>query len=82
MQGEDRLRKLNWLCRRGMKELDILLQGFTARHHNALNEGAWPEFEELLQTEDDLLWDWLMNPPSQDARGFSSLLDEIRRAGN
>jgi antitoxin CptB len=82
MQGEDRLRKLNWLCRRGMKELDILLQGFTARHHNALTEGAWPEFEELLQTEDDLLWDWLMNPSSQDVGGFSSLLDEIRRAGN
>ena len=79
MQGEDRLRKLNWLCRRGMKELDILLQRFTARYRTELGEGAWPEFEELLRTEDDQLWDWLLNPASHHGQ-YGKLLDEIRHA--
>lgn len=82
MHGEDRLRKLNWLRRRGMKELDILLQLFTAGHQKELINGAWPELEDLLQTEDDLLWDWLMNPSSQEAGRFGKLLDEIRHAAS
>ena len=49
MGGIERVRKLKWLCRRGMKELDILLQPFVDRHQEALADGAWPELEPLLR---------------------------------
>jgi len=61
-----------------MKELDLLLERFVERHHAALNAGQWPELEALLDSEDDILWDWLQNPSLPDAAGFRSLLERIR----
>ena len=76
--GEQRLGRLRWRCRRGMKELDVLLEGFVAAETAALADGAWPEFEDLLDTEDDQLWDWLQGrgaPPPDWAR----LVEALRR---
>ncbi len=71
--------RLKWRCRRGMKELDLLLERFVEQHREELDSGQWPELEGLLETEDDRLWDWLQNPASPDAADFRELLDRIRR---
>ena len=68
------------MCRRGMRELDVLLQSFVERESASLGANAWPEFEELLNCEDDCIWDWLQVPVSPDAQRFRALLIEIRRA--
>ena len=73
-----RVRKLRWLCRRGMKELDILLELFIHQNQQALKGGSWPELEALLQNEDDVLWDWLQQPARGDAAIYRSVLEEIR----
>ena len=73
-----RLKKLKWLCRRGMKELDILLQRFLAAHEQQLAEGAWPEFEEFLQSEDDRMWACLQHPGQVDAGRYRELVRDIR----
>ena len=78
MAPEDRVRRLRWLCRRGMKELDILLERFVARHENALARGAWPGLEGLLEYEDDVLWDVLQNPSRSVAADHADLLRTIR----
>lgn len=78
MTGSDRVRRLRWLCRRGMKELDILLEDFVTRNRDALEQGAWPELEGLLQSEDDRLWDWVLNPADPAGAAYLSLLDAIR----
>ena len=82
MTDIDRVRKLKWLCRRGMKELDILLGQFIVKQQAALSTGAWPEFESLLQTEDDILWDWLQDPSLPSAAACKELLEQIRRDSN
>jgi antitoxin CptB len=56
MQGDDRLGRLQWFCRRGMKELDVLLEAFLSKHSEALTSGAWTEFESFLDQEDDEVW--------------------------
>ena len=78
MKGEARVRKLKWLCRRGMKELDVLLEQFLDVHQAALAEGQWLELESLLQAEDDVLWDWLQNPAASSAQPYCELLARIR----
>lgn len=78
MTGSDRVRKLKWLCRRGMKELDILLERFVDHQQQSLSEGAWPEFESLLETEDDILWDWVQDSAQADASKYRDLLQRIR----
>jgi antitoxin CptB len=77
MTDPARVRKLKWLCRRGMKELDVLLERFITVNEPSLAEGAWPELESLLETEDDTLWDWFQHPGSSEARPYRDLLKEI-----
>jgi len=74
-----RAERLKWRCRRGMKELDVLLECFLEHHREALSAGRWPELEALLDSEDDILWDWLQNPSLPEAAAFKSLLERIRR---
>ncbi len=78
MPEDVRLRKLTWLCRRGMKELDVLLERFISQQRTALADGQWPEFETLLANEDDRIWDWVQNPQHADAAQFHGLLSCIR----
>jgi len=57
--GHDRLKKLRWQSRRGMKELDVLLEAFIKAQGERLLAGDWPCLEMLLAEEDDVLFDWI-----------------------
>lgn len=77
MTDSDRVRRLKWLCRRGMKELDLLLTAFVRSQEAGLNRGDWPDFEALLALEDDVLWDYLQSPALA-PDSFSALIEDIR----
>jgi len=62
-----------------MKELDVLLERFVDLSENLLERGEWPEFEDLLQAEDDVLWDWLQQPQKSAPPRFHPILQRIRR---
>ncbi len=78
-QGEMRLKRLRWLNRRGMRELEILLERFLLRESAALSGGGWPELEALLDCEDDRLWDWFQGRSDADSEPFDELIAAIRR---
>lgn len=80
MVGSGRVRKLRWLCRRGMKELDILLERFIAQNEDALARGCWPMFEGMLQAEDDVLWDWFQDPSRPGCEPYREILEKILHA--
>ena len=52
--------RLLWQCRRGMLELDAMLQAFMDKRYDDLNEAQQRAFERLLQTPDQLLLEYLM----------------------
>lgn len=56
MKEFDRVR---WRCRRGMLELDIILQRFVDKHYMQLNECELQQFEALLDLPDNDLWDMI-----------------------
>lgn len=68
---------LRWRCRRGMRELDVLLGRWL--------EDSWPDasiefrqaFVQLLECEDDQIWDWLMGR-TEPAQELLALVDDIR----
>lgn len=69
LNGQDRVKKLRWKSRRGMKELDVLFEAFFEKQAELLLAGRWPELEELLEQEDDVLFDWVSGrnlPPDPD----------------
>ena len=79
MTNGGRVRKLRWRSRRGMKELDILLERFLDSQSQALEEGRWPALEQILEWEDDVLWDCIQKPARAPGGVQRSLLVEIRK---
>lgn len=53
------LARARWRCRRGLLELDIILQRFMDRHYTQLDKSALQEFEALLSLSDNDLWDMI-----------------------
>lgn len=49
--------RARWRCRRGLLELDIVLQRFMDQHYSQLNEDGHLQFERLLALPDNDLWD-------------------------
>jgi antitoxin CptB len=57
MGNDDRLK---WHCRRGLLELDLILQGFLERRFARLDAAEQALFGELLDTPDPELLDWAL----------------------
>lgn len=51
--------RARWRCRRGLLELDIVLQRFMDKHYATLDSSALRQFETLLDLPDNDLWDMI-----------------------
>ncbi len=60
MISSHRKAKINWHCRRGMLELDLIFERFTKRHIDTLTDEQIVAFENLLSHQDPDLYAWLM----------------------
>ncbi len=52
--------RVRWQCRRGMLELDLVLDSFIERHFGALDEAELRAFDALLARPDPELFDLIM----------------------
>jgi antitoxin CptB len=68
---------LRWRCRRGMRELDQLMQRYL--------EHGWPQaddrerglFLRLLDCEDDKLWQWFIGQERPQDAELQAIVDRI-----
>ncbi len=68
--------KLKWQCRRGMKELDVLLESYLERHYPHASPEQQHAFAHLLTCTDEDLYQWIMQkqtPEQVDAAQFNLL---------
>jgi antitoxin CptB len=65
--------RLRWHCRRGMKELDVLLQRWLDRRHDAASSADRAAFEAFLELPDPDLAGYLLRGEPAPAR-FQRLL--------
>jgi len=49
----EEVRRLNWRCRRGLLELDIILQRFSEQHLATLTQSELSIFDRLLDLSDN-----------------------------
>ncbi|MCB2264161.1 MAG: succinate dehydrogenase assembly factor 2 [Candidatus Thiosymbion ectosymbiont of Robbea hypermnestra] len=70
--------KLKWHCRRGMRELDLLLEGFLADRYNALSAAEQASFERLLDCRNEDLMDWLIDGGSPEDEQLAGIVNRIR----
>lgn len=77
---EETRSRLRWCCRRGMLELDLLLQGFVDDGYAALDESDRELFFDLLVLPDQELFENLMGINEPEKKEFSHLIAKIRHA--
>ncbi|KAB8305323.1 FAD assembly factor SdhE [Erwinia endophytica] len=53
--------RVQWACRRGMRELDISIMPFFEYEYDALSDSDKQLFVRLLESDDPDLFNWLMN---------------------
>ena len=49
-------RRLAWRCRRGLLELDIVLQRFVAQYYESLSKAELSAFDAMLALPDNEFW--------------------------
>jgi len=64
--------KLRWRCRRGMKELDILLTRYMDERYGAAPAEEQQAFQRLLETQDPVIYAYCLGqePPPEDLAGL------------
>jgi antitoxin CptB len=53
------LERVRWRCRRGLLELDLVLQRFVDEYYAKLGVAERRQFETLLDLSDNELWDMI-----------------------
>lgn len=72
------LRRLRWRCRRGMRELDRLLERYLDHTWAAASEQERGVFLRLLDSEDDRLWRWFLGHETPPDADLDQLVQRIR----
>ena len=78
--GAVELAELKWRCRRGMLELDILLNGYLEKRFSTLSPEQTEAFNTLLDYPDQVLFDLLMGKMQSSDADINSLITDIQAA--
>ncbi len=72
------LSKLEWRCRRGTKELDLLLLGYLNRNYMHAELHLKKAFESLLEMQDPELYELLIDKAQADNKDIADVVAIIR----
>ncbi len=73
-----RLDRVRWQCRRGLLELDLILERFNQRHLETLDAAGLERYGELLVMGDNDLLDLLMERAATADRRYDAILQMLR----
>ena len=73
---------LRWRCRRGMLELDILLNGFIDTQYTHLSSEQKNIFDQVLDYPDQLLFDLFLGHMESSDNSVSDLVQTIRQSAS
>lgn len=71
--------RVQWACRRGMRELDISIMPFFRFEYDSLSDADKQVFVRLLESDDPDLFNWLMNhgePADPELKRMVSLIQQ------
>jgi antitoxin CptB len=72
------IEKLRWQCRRGMLELDFVLDRYLNDHYASVSETEQRQFRDLLSAQDPELQTWLLNGQPHPDASYQALIRRIR----
>ena len=74
------LGKIRWHCRRGLLELDLVLEKFNQKYLSGLDREQLERFKELLALADNDLLDLVMGRAEAPGRSYGEILHLLRAA--
>ena len=78
MDRKTRLARARWRCRRGMKELDVLLARFVGRALHRLDDDELRALERLLDAPDHDILEWTASATAAPPLELRGVVDRIR----
>ena len=75
------LGRLRWRCRRGMKELDILLTRYLDDRYGTAGAGEQAAFEQLLEAQDPVIYAYCVGE-EQVPEPLAGLIERITLASS
>lgn len=70
--------RLLWRCRRGIQEMDILLQRFISRYYDQLSPEEIHTLDELLDQADPDILSWIMGTSEPPTDKYNRIIKLIR----
>ena len=77
-----RVYSLRWRCRRGMKELDVLLTRYLDRDYYGAPLAQRQAFEELLEKSDPEILDYILGRAVPETRELALVIARLSIAGD
>lgn len=72
------IEKLRWQCRRGMLELDFVLERYLDEQYTRVDSDEQLLFQDLLSAQDPELQAWLLNGIAHPDPRYHALITRIR----
>lgn len=72
--------RLRWQCRRGMLELDLMLESFVEKCYSDLPIKTKKAFHQLLKCQDQILLDYLLGHDVPNDKDVADVAKQIRDA--
>ena len=74
--------RLLWRCRRGIKEMDIVLQDFIKDSYDELNNENKSAFSKLLEEQDLDILNWVLGKDKPEDKTLIEIIKKIRSSRN
>ena len=74
--------RLLWRCRRGIKEMDIVLQEFIKDSYDELNNENKSAFSKLLEEQDLDILNWILGKGKPEDTALIEIIKKIRSSRN
>ncbi len=74
--------RILWRCRRGIKEMDIVLQDFIKNSYDELNNENKSAFSKLLEEQDLDILNWVLGKDKPEDKKLIEIIKKIRSSRN
>ena len=70
--------RLRWRCRRGTKELDIVMNRYLQERYETASAEEQESFNALLDIEDPIIFDWLMDKTKAEDENLKAIVEILK----
>ena len=77
MIPEEEINRMRWASRRGMLELDLVLEPFVNARYAQLEEGDRRRFQQLMLCEDQELFAWFLRRERPEDEELAAIVSQV-----